>query len=77
MIIAIVIGTAVAGMLGMINGIDSLVAFGGLVALGGVTKGALWYVIDMFIGALIIAAILHLTKKQVTETETETTLETE
>lgn len=76
-IIAIVIGTAVAGMLGMINGIDSLVAFGGLVALGGVTKGALWYVIDMFIGALIIAAILHLTKKQVTETETETTLETE
>lgn len=29
----------VAGLLGMINGIDSLVAFGGLVALGGMTKG--------------------------------------
>ena len=66
-IIAIVVGTAVAGMLGMINGIDSLVAFGGLVALGGVTKGAMWYVIDMFIGAFIIAAILHFTRKPAVE----------
>jgi PTS system, fructose-specific, IIB component/PTS system, fructose subfamily, IIC component len=66
-ILAIVVGTAVAGMLGMINGIDSLVAFGGLVALGGVTKGALWYVIDMFIGAFIIAAILHFTRKPAVE----------
>lgn len=64
-IFAIVIGTGIAGMLGMINGIDSLVAFGGLVAIGGVTKGALWYVIDMFIGAFIIAAILHFTRKKV------------
>lgn len=66
-ILAIVVGTAVAGMLGMINGIDSLVAFGGLVALGGVTKGAMWYVIDMFIGAFIIAAILHFTRKPAVE----------
>ncbi|MCX8581379.1 hypothetical protein J3U18_06715 [Gilliamella sp. B3482] len=66
-IIAIVVGTAVAGMLGMINGIDSLVAFGGLVALGGVTKGALWYVIDMFIGAFIIAAILNFSRKPAVE----------
>lgn len=71
-IIAIVIGTAVAGMLGMINGIDSLVAFGGLVALGGVTKGAIWYVIDMFIGAFIIAAILHFSKKTAIESEVTT-----
>jgi fructose PTS system EIIBC or EIIC component len=70
-IVAIVIGTATAGMLGMINGIDSLVAFGGLVALGGVTKGAIWYVIDMFIGALIIAGILHFTKKTPTKSELE------
>ncbi|OCG69571.1 PTS fructose transporter subunit IIABC [Gilliamella sp. Nev5-1] len=70
-IVAIVIGTATAGMLGMINGIDSLVAFGGLVALGGVTKGAIWYVIDMFIGALIIAGILHFTKKTPTKSEPE------
>ncbi|OCG19326.1 PTS fructose transporter subunit IIC [Gilliamella sp. App4-10] len=68
-IIAIVVGTAIAGMLGMINGIESLVAFGGLVALGGVTKATLWYVIDMFIGALIIAAILHFTKPTAVETE--------
>ena len=66
-ILAIVVGTAVAGMLGMINGIDSLVAFGGLVALGGVTKGAMWYVIDMFIGAFIIAAILHFIRKPAVE----------
>lgn len=70
-IIAIVVGTAVAGMLGMIHGIDSLVAFGGLVAVGGVTKGAVWYVIDMFIGAFIIAAILHFTKKNVKEDQQE------
>ncbi|WP_294844840.1 PTS fructose transporter subunit IIC [uncultured Gilliamella sp.] len=68
-IIAIVVGTAIAGMLGMINGIDSLVAFGGLVALGGVTKGAVWYVVDMFIGAFIIAAILHFTRKNADQTE--------
>lgn len=74
-IIAIVVGTAIAGMLGMINGIDSLVAFGGLVALGGVTKGAMWYVIDMFIGALIIAAILHFTKKTAVESEVNTEVE--
>lgn len=71
-IIAIVIGTAVAGLLGMINGIDSLVAFGGLVALGGVTKGAIWYVIDMIIGAFIIAAILHFSKKTAIESEVTT-----
>jgi len=29
----------------------------------------MWYVIDMFIGALIIAAILHFTKKAPVETE--------
>lgn len=70
-IIAIVIGTAVAGMLGMLNGIESLVAFGGLVAIGGVTQGAIWYVIDMFIGAFIIAAILHFSKKTVKENPNE------
>lgn len=76
-IIAIVIGTAVAGMLGMLSGIDSLVAFGGLVAIGGVTKGALWYVVDMFIGALIIAAILHFTRKKAEQSPEQTQVEAE
>lgn len=59
---AIVIGTAVAGMLAMLQGVESIVAFGGIVAVGGVTEGAIWYVLDMIIGAIIIALILHLTK---------------
>ena len=54
-------------MLGMINSIDFLVAFGGLVTLDVVTKGALWYVIDMFIGAFIIATIFHFTRKPAVE----------
>lgn len=61
-IVSIVIGTAVAGVLGMLHGVESIVAFGGIVAIGGVTKGALWYVVDMLIGALVIAGILHVWK---------------
>lgn len=60
--IACAIGTAVAGGIGMIHGISSVVAFGGIVAITGVTDGKLWYVIDMLIGAAIIVLILFLTK---------------
>ena len=64
---AIIIGTGVAGILGMIHKIESIVAFGGIVAIGGVTSGALWYVVDMLIGAIVIAIYLHLTKPDITE----------
>lgn len=59
---AIIIGTSVAGVLGMMHGIESVVAFGGLVAISGVTSGALWYAVDMFIGAFVIVAYLFFTR---------------
>ena len=60
--IACAIGTAVAGGIGMLHEISSVVAFGGIVAITGVTQGQLWYVVDMLIGAAIIMLILLLTK---------------
>ncbi len=61
-LVAICIGTAVAGALGMLQGVESLVAFGGIVAIGGVTVGKLWYALDMLIGAAVIVAVLFFTK---------------
>jgi PTS system fructose-specific IIC component/fructose-specific PTS system IIC-like component len=60
---AICIGTAVSGALAMVHQVDSIVAFGGLAALPAVTSGKLWYVIDMFAGAFVIAFIMHITRK--------------
>lgn len=59
---AICIGTAISGALAMMHGVESLVAFGGIVAIGGVTSGKLWYVVDMLIGALVIVGYMFLTK---------------
>ncbi len=64
---AIIIGTGVAGMLAMIHNVESIVAFGGLVAITGVINGTLWYAIDMFIGAFIIVLYLFITKPKITE----------
>lgn len=55
---SICIGTAVAGALGMMHNITNIVAFGGLAALPAVTDGKLWYVVDMFIGAFIVAGLM-------------------
>lgn len=60
--IACAVGTAIAGGIGMMHKISSVVAFGGVVALPGVFEGGLWYIVDMLIGALIIVAILFFTK---------------
>lgn len=60
--IACAAGTAIAGGIGMLHGIESVVAFGGIVAITGVFGGTLWYVVDMLIGAAIIVLILFLTK---------------
>jgi len=62
---AICIGTSVSGMLAMFHHVESVVAFGGLAALPAVTSGKMWYVIDMFIGAFIIALIMNFTRKNV------------
>ena len=67
--IACAIGTAIAGALGMVHGVSSVVAFGGIVAITGVIEGQVWYVVDMLIGALIIVAILAVTKKPLTAEE--------
>ncbi len=58
---AIIIGSAVGGALGMVNGVEALVPHGGLIILP-VVNGKLWYVISMFIGVFVSAAILHFTK---------------
>lgn len=58
---------SIAGGLGMMHKISSVVAFGGVVALPGVYEGALWYVVDMLIGALCIVAILFFTKPKLEE----------
>ena len=60
--IACALGTAIAGGIGMIHNISSVVAFGGIVAVTGVFEGRLWYVVDMLLGALIIVAILFFIK---------------
>lgn len=65
--LACAIGTAVAGGIGMLHGISSVVAFGGIVAIPGVYEGALWYVVDMLIGALVIVGVLFLTKPKLDE----------
>lgn len=58
---AIIIGSAVGGALGCINGVEALVPHGGLIILP-VVNGKLWYVLSMFIGVLVSVAILHFTK---------------
>ncbi|MBP3817328.1 MAG: PTS fructose transporter subunit IIC [Butyrivibrio sp.] len=60
--IACAVGTAIAGAIGMLHGISSVVAFGGIVAITGVFQGSVWYVVDMLIGAAIIVLILFFTK---------------
>ena len=67
--IACAIGTAVAGAIGMLHEISSVVAFGGIVAITGVTQGKLWYVVDMLIGAAVIVAILFFAKPKLDPSE--------
>ncbi|WP_314322503.1 PTS fructose transporter subunit IIBC [Selenomonas noxia] len=65
--IACAIGTSIAGAVGMLHGITSIVAFGGVVAITGVVDGKLWYVLDMLLGAGIIVLILFFTKPKLEE----------
>lgn len=59
---AIIIGSAVGGAIGMMNGVECLVPHGGLIVLP-VVNGKLWYTLAIFIGAIVAAIILHFTKK--------------
>lgn len=67
--IACVIGTAIAGAIGMLHGISSVVAFGGIFAISGVIEGKLWYVVDMLIGAAIIVLITAIIKPNLDKTQ--------
>ncbi|WP_432628624.1 PTS fructose transporter subunit IIC [Aerococcus urinae] len=59
---AIIIGSAVGGAIGMMNGVECLVPHGGLIVLP-VVNGKLWYTLAIIIGAIVAAIILHFTKK--------------
>ncbi|MCY3031488.1 PTS fructose transporter subunit IIC [Aerococcus sp. Group 1] len=63
---AIIIGSAVGGAIGMMNGVECLVPHGGLIVLP-VVNGKLWYTLAIFIGAIVAAIILHFTKKNINQ----------
>jgi len=64
---SIIIGSAVGAGLAMIHGVESMVPHGGLIAIAGVNKGALWYVIDMAIGVIVTAICLHVLRPNISE----------
>jgi len=67
---AIIIGSAVGGALGMMNGVEALVPHGGLIILP-VVNGKLWFVLAILIGTLVSVAILHFTKPTIDDTKSE------
>lgn len=67
---AIIIGSAVGGALGMLNGVEALVPHGGLIILP-VVNGKLWYVLSMFIGIFVSVSILHFSKPNIVEEKKE------
>lgn len=66
---AIIIGSAVGGALGMINDVETLVPHGGLIVLPAV-NGKLWFTLSMFIGVAISVLILHFTKPNIDQVDT-------
>lgn len=61
---AIIIGSAVGGAIGMVQGVECLIPHGGLIVIGAV-NGKLWYVIAMLVGSLVTALYLHLAKPKI------------
>ncbi|ERK08960.1 MAG: PTS fructose transporter subunit IIC [Pantoea sp.] len=64
---SIIIGSAVGAGLAMIHGVESMVPHGGLIAIAGVNKGAIWYVIDMAIGVIVTAICLHILRPNISD----------
>lgn len=64
---AIIIGSAIGGGLGMLHGVETLVPHGGLIVIGAVNQ-KLWYAIDMLIGTVVAATILHFIKPDIEDT---------
>lgn len=69
---SIMVGSAVGGALGMVNGVEALVPHGGLIILP-VVNGKLWYVIAMAIGVAVSVVMLHFTKADIVEEPTKNT----
>ncbi|MGF3183636.1 PTS fructose transporter subunit IIC [Facklamia sp. P12934] len=63
---AIIIGSAIGGALGMINGVEALVPHGGLIIIP-VVNGKVWYFLAMLIGTLVSVVILHFTKPTINQ----------
>lgn len=63
---SIMIGTAVGAGLGMLHGVECMVPHGGLIVLAAV-NGKVWYVVDMMIGVVVTAIMLHLLRRNVEE----------
>jgi fructose PTS system EIIBC or EIIC component len=61
---AIMIGSAVGGGIGMLEGVKTFIPHGGMIVIGAV-GGRLWYTIAMFTGAIITAVILHFIKPDI------------
>jgi PTS system fructose-specific IIC component/fructose-specific PTS system IIC-like component len=64
---SIIIGSAVGAGLAMIHGVESMVPHGGLIAIAGVNKAPMWYVIDMAIGVIVTAICLHVLRPNISE----------
>lgn len=64
---SIIIGSAVGAGLAMIHGVESMVPHGGLIAIAGVNKAPMWYVIDMAIGVIVTAICLHILRPNISE----------
>jgi PTS system fructose-specific IIC component/fructose-specific PTS system IIC-like component len=65
---AIIIGSAIGGGIGMLQGVKTFIPHGGLIVIGAV-EGKLWYFLAMLIGTVITALILHFTKPDLPETK--------
>ena len=51
----------------MVHGVESMVPHGGLIAIAGVNKAPLWYVLDMLIGVIVTAICLHILRPNISE----------
>lgn len=63
---AIIIGSAVGAGLGMLHSVECFVPHGGLIVIAAVNN-PMWYALDMLIGVLVAAAILHFMKPNIEE----------
>lgn len=53
----------------MLHGVECMVPHGGLIVIAAVNN-KLWYVVDMLIGVVVTAIILHLLRPNVEEVST-------